>query len=323
MSDPLAENQTTISETRMINVTCPDFPSDTNFDWNVAVEDQALSVSFSLDAENPVFRFNRESGIWLRDERALGQSTSLVQAIEVAGWKFQLASQLIGINTSHDEFTQQVFDCPVPGGHFSHIAAFAGSLFAAINHPTRGFELHAWSDSTTGWRRILSRGADRFAANADVLCLVPGDDFLLLASGRSDPRPKWLEEGFEVLRVNSDETWDLLVGVPRVTPVGFKVPLSTRGPGFDEFQPGALCFFFRAGAAYILGTFEVNGGLKLWTSPDAISWSLDSASAEVGCLDVRKVQLVTLPDALAVVMEINHATRGHSLAVLLAEIDSV
>lgn len=37
----------------------------------------------------------------------------------------------------------------------------------------------------------------------------------------------------EMIRINPDDTWDLVVGTPRETPDGWKEPLSGMGPGFD------------------------------------------------------------------------------------------
>ncbi len=37
----------------------------------------------------------------------------------------------------------------------------------------------------------------------------------------------------EMIRVNPDDSWDLIVGTPRDTPDGWKEPLSGMGPGFD------------------------------------------------------------------------------------------
>ena len=37
----------------------------------------------------------------------------------------------------------------------------------------------------------------------------------------------------EVIRINPDDSWDLIVGTPRETPDGMKSPLSGFGPGFD------------------------------------------------------------------------------------------
>ena len=39
----------------------------------------------------------------------------------------------------------------------------------------------------------------------------------------------------EMIRINPDDTWDLLVGEPRMTPDGKKYPLSTMGDGFDWY----------------------------------------------------------------------------------------
>lgn len=44
----------------------------------------------------------------------------------------------------------------------------------------------------------------------------------------------------EIIRINPDDSWDLIVGTPRETPDGTKVPLSGFGPGFDYFMNGHI-----------------------------------------------------------------------------------
>lgn len=44
----------------------------------------------------------------------------------------------------------------------------------------------------------------------------------------------------ELIRINPDDSWDLIVGAPRDTPSGYKEPLSGMGDGFDYWSNGHM-----------------------------------------------------------------------------------
>jgi hypothetical protein len=66
----------------------------------------------------------------------------------------------------------------------------------------------------------------------------------------------------ELIRINPDDTWDLLVGEPRMTPLGFKTPLTGLGIGFATWFNG---HFWRMGVHagdLFLGTWDWSVGLR-------------------------------------------------------------
>jgi pimeloyl-ACP methyl ester carboxylesterase len=66
----------------------------------------------------------------------------------------------------------------------------------------------------------------------------------------------------ELIRVRPDDSWDLLVGEPRMTPTGFKAPLSGLGIGFGSWFNG---HFWRMGVhngRLYLGTWDWSVGLR-------------------------------------------------------------
>ena len=88
----------------------------------------------------------------------------------------------------------------------------------------------------------------------------------------------------EVIRINPDDSWDLIVGRPRETPDGMKSPLSGFGPGFDysmnvhiwrmQAHDGWLYVgtcdqstFFKE-VPFINDMLEPHMGFDLYTTPD-------------------------------------------------------
>ena len=83
--------------------------------------------------------------------------------------------------------------------------------------------------------------------NAQVFACVPWKNALYVACGRSEPRRgRQYQEGFEILRIYPDGSWDVVIGAPRVTRSGLKIPLACLGPGMDEFEPARFCLLSAA-----------------------------------------------------------------------------
>ncbi|HXI40108.1 MAG TPA: hypothetical protein VNH83_09020, partial [Bryobacteraceae bacterium] len=96
--------------------------------------------------------------------------------------------------------------------------------------------------------------------------------------------------GAELYRVHADDTWDLVTGEPRDTPVGFKQPISGLGPGFGWFMNAHMWRMEVFDDRLYLGTFDLSTtfrnfpilnavvlpelGTDLWWTPDGASWFL-------------------------------------------------
>ncbi|MBS0445545.1 MAG: hypothetical protein JSR59_06295 [Proteobacteria bacterium] len=139
---------------------------------------------------------------------------------------------------------------------------YAGTL----NHS--GFQL--WRSRCEGeppyeWEKVLELGCYRGKENQGILSMMPFKDALYIGTGIQgggiDKANDIGPAAAELLRLNEDLSWDLLVGEPRDTPVGYKEPLSGRRAGFDIFFNG---YFWRMavheGWLY-MGTFEWSGWL--------------------------------------------------------------
>jgi hypothetical protein len=96
--------------------------------------------------------------------------------------------------------------------------------------------------------------------------------------------------GAELFRAHADDSWDLLSGLPRDTPVGFKQPLSGLGPGFGwDFNAHMWRMEVFDGRLYV-GTFDLSTtfrnlpyispiftpqeGFDLWWSQDGVHFFL-------------------------------------------------
>jgi hypothetical protein len=171
------------------------------------------------------------------------------------------------------------------------LASFANQLYAATGNPERGFQL--WKTSARGkppyrWQSVLRDGAGRYNLNALAPALTVFQDALYVATGlpglgydsANDVGPA----AAELLRVYPDDRWELVVGEPRFSPTGLKVPFAVQGPGFDDFYNSVFwCMTTHYGSLYI-GTlhwevFEcalmdqpLQGGFQLWASDNGDQW---------------------------------------------------
>ena len=203
----------------------------------------------------------------------------------------------------------------------SHITSFNGKLAIAIDDSKEGF--HLWtrklnSNIPQEWEHVLRRGAQRYSMNSNILACVPWNGALYVVSGSGKRRsPVDHKGGFEILRVYGDGSWDLVVGAPRVTDSGLKVPLSCLGPGMDEFMPARFCFLADAGRELLLGTYEDIPGLRIWQSLDGEVWSVNNGAEFVGIEKIRKARAFPISAGTALLLEFENSPRGRAFDILL------
>lgn len=93
----------------------------------------------------------------------------------------------------------------------------------------------------------------------------------------------------DLVRVNPDDTWDLVVGTPRSTPQGYLVPLSGLPQGFGNYFTGHFWRMEEQDGSLYLGTWDFSiffryfgilgqwidqeSGFDLWRTEDGVSWS--------------------------------------------------
>jgi hypothetical protein len=181
------------------------------------------------------------------------------------------------------------------------LATFRGYLYAGTFNPHTGFQV--WKTRAEGreyaWERVISAGAYRGIANEAVVSMVPFGGALYVGTGIDGVgHDRAYDAGCpaELIRIHPDDSWDLVVGQPRRTPDGLKVPLSGMGPGFDNRFNSVIWRMTQHDGWLYLGTcdwssffatgqsgrrtgvlrrlVERNAGFDLWRSADGANWEL-------------------------------------------------
>jgi ubiquinone/menaquinone biosynthesis C-methylase UbiE len=142
--------------------------------------------------------------------------------------------------------------CEPHFGHSNNLTVFEmiefnGYLYAGTMNINEGFQI--WKTSAEGkppfrWKKVLSHGAYRGKLNQGAITFQPFRGCLYLGTGiQEGGYDRYNNVGpaaVELIRIHPDDSWDIIVGEPRLTPDGFKVPLSGLGPGFGKPFAGYL-----------------------------------------------------------------------------------
>ena len=142
------------------------------------------------------------------------------------------------------------------------LCAWGDFLYAGTLN-LEGFQL--WRSRCEGeppyeWEQVLTRGAWRGPENQGVLSMCPFKGSLYIGTGIQgggiDKLNKIGPAAAELIRLNEDLSWDLIVGEPRDTPDGRKEPLSGRHAGFDNFFNGYMWRMCEHEGWLYVSTFE-------------------------------------------------------------------
>ena len=126
-------------------------------------------------------------------------------------------------------------------GTVMSLAAFNDHLYAGTLNVPEGFQV--WKTKAEGkppyrWKKVLTHGAYRGRLNQIAETMYSFGDHLYIGSaiqsGGYDRDHNVGPAAPELIRLHRDDSWELIAGQPRVTPEGLKIPLSGRGPGFDD-----------------------------------------------------------------------------------------
>lgn len=164
------------------------------------------------------------------------------------------------------------------------------ALYAATANPARGFQLWRLTEPDGAWEKVLIDGAGRFSLNLMVTSMTAFAGGLYLGTGIPgagyDPETDTGPAACEIIRLNQDGSWDLIMGQPRFNDAGLKQPKSGLGPGFtnrfnaaiwsmavhkDRLYAGTHNFQPLDGAGQA-GNPAVEGGAELWMTVDGLSW---------------------------------------------------
>jgi hypothetical protein len=142
------------------------------------------------------------------------------------------------------------------------LAAFGGQLYAGTFN-LGGFQV--WASDCKGktpyrWRKVIDGGAGRGALNQVVVSMTAFRDALFVGSGIQgggiDRANGIGPAAAEVIRINGDDSWDLIVGDPREIASGPVEPLSGLRAGFGNFFSGYVWAMASHAGWLYAGTYD-------------------------------------------------------------------
>lgn len=215
---------------------------------------------------------------------------------------------------------------------------FNDHLYAGTLNLREGFQI--WKTDARGdppfrWTKVISNGAYRGNANEIAMTFCPFRNQLYVGTaiqgGGIDLENKIGPAGAELIRINPDDSWDLIIGEPRNTPEGLKVPLSGLGPGAGNIFVGYYwCMCEHEGYLYLgdavwspffnyaprknwpasrhlylndkrLEMFmQSRGGCDLWRSPDGVHWTPVTLNGFGNWFNIGVRNMMSLPQGLFV-----------------------
>lgn len=173
-----------------------------------------------------------------------------------------------------------------------NIAVFNGYLYVGTGNPETGFQI--WRTKAEGkapffWEPVMKNGAFRYNLNEATVSMVVFKDALYIGSGIPglgyDKTHNVGPGAAELIRINRDGSWDIVVGTRRFTPFGLKLPLSGMAPGFNDLDntvfwsmavhedslyvgTNNIC----AWRVVLRGGMRMEGGAQLWATNNGEDW---------------------------------------------------
>ncbi|AGY56741.1 hypothetical protein [Gloeobacter kilaueensis] len=174
----------------------------------------------------------------------------------------------------------------------SQAASFEQGLYLGTRNLDRGFQLlRLGTPDGQDCRAVLTSGAYIFTENQQVAALAELNGCLYVVAGSADPALRSHQVlAPEIFRIYPDQSWDLLVGKPRFSPTGLKVPLAALGRGFDAPTAVLQCFLLHRGqlvaGLQIKDTFVLfaTGDGEEWTRLPLDQWGIQPAGELVSAL---------------------------------------
>lgn len=120
-------------------------------------------------------------------------------------------------------------------------------LYAGTMNVATGFQI--WKTDAEGpapyrWTKVIDFGAYRGKFNEGIAAMATFKGALYVGASIQDGGYDRMNQigpaGGEVLRIHPDDSFDLVMGTPRLTPVGLKTPTSGLGAGFDSVFNGYI-----------------------------------------------------------------------------------
>lgn len=193
-----------------------------------------------------------------------------------------------------------------PGNRISHLAAFNDQLYLTCDNPIAGFQL--WcrplaSAQVASWTLVLKEGAYHYSANAHVSCMLADDDRLLIATAAEKELTtlKSRPVGPEIIAVDKENNWMLVMGTTRTTDEGLAVPISCMDRGFDDMHYTRISALCKHGQTYVASVVYETGtkpGAPMWLSNDLQNWQSHPLPEKLGN-QTSLIGVDSLPQGLA------------------------
>ncbi|SIT15279.1 Nucleoside-diphosphate-sugar epimerase [Roseivivax lentus] len=210
-----------------------------------------------------------------------------------------------------------------------------GQLYAGTFNHFEGYQI--WTTPPCGdgplqWRKVIDRGAHRGPLSEIAMGMCEFNGALYVGSSIQNggyDRTNLVGPGAgEIIRIWPDDSWDLLVGMPRDTPDGMKYPLSGLGPGFDNIFAGYTWRMCEHDGWLYVTTFdwsvflqyahrpsptsrrllngigfdqltEVGGGFEMWRTKDGVNWMPVTLNGMDNPYNYGGRTMVSTPEGLA------------------------
>jgi hypothetical protein len=133
---------------------------------------------------------------------------------------------------------------------------FNGFLYLGLHDPENGYSVMKMDATDTlpyTFIPVVTDGGFRRPPSKTVLSMFVFKDRLYVGTDRPA----------ELIRINPDDTWDLIVGTPRETPDGLKEPLSGMDVGFDYFLNGHMWRMESLSGWLYIGTADFSTGFRM------------------------------------------------------------
>ncbi|MCA9869048.1 MAG: hypothetical protein KC487_01470 [Anaerolineae bacterium] len=142
------------------------------------------------------------------------------------------------------------------------MVTYNGYLYVGLRDPKKGYSVcktDATGSAPYQFTTVVEPGA--FAANPSfsVISMFVFQDRLFVGTDRPG----------EVIRINPDDTWDLVCGAPRETPDGWKYPLSGLDTGFGNWLNAHIWRMNEYNGRLYIGTWNMATDFRRVADADA------------------------------------------------------
>lgn len=170
------------------------------------------------------------------------------------------------LEAANPEQGDNAFQVVTPSGTpVSDAASYNGYLYVGYRNEQQGFEVvytNAQGTPPYTYTPVITNGGYKTYPNHEILHMVEFNGSLYLGGNGVRTSGPYDINGAELYRINADNSWDLIVGVPRNTPQGPKKPLSGLGPGFGWYLNTQMWRMAVSNGCLYVGTFDESTSLR-------------------------------------------------------------